>query len=207
MRRLLFVVLIALMISLPASAYNYTIGSYGYDFGQQFTATAAGSSGTLSGYQVAVNLSNSTGVSTATKLYTNGTTRVDWTDIVFTDGSDNLLNFWIENNTATATDAYAYVRVPTISTGGTTIRAYYGNASQLVSGMNGYSTYGRPIPSVTVSIQNSTHSESYASTTNNAGGYYADASTSAVFTSGRLYNIFGSKSGYNTSQIYQKVVV
>lgn len=69
------------------------------------------------------------------------------------------------------------------------------------------STYGRPIPSVAVSITNATYGESYSSTTNNAGGYFADLSTGAAFVSGRLYNIQGTKSGYNASVVYQKVIV
>lgn len=120
---------------------KYTVGSYAYCDGQQFTVTAAGSSGTLSGYQVAVNVSNMSGISSTTMIYTNGTTRPDWTDVVFTDSSNNRLNFWKENNTETSTTAYFWVRYPTVATSGTTGRVYYGNASQLVRLENGYSTF------------------------------------------------------------------
>ena len=141
MKRILFLLLAMCLIVPMASAFNYTVGSTGYDFGQQFTTTANAGTGTLSGYQIMLNVSNSTGVSTSTILYTNGSTQVDWDDVVFTDGSNNQLPFWIENNTYTATGASVWVKVPSITTAGSSVRVYYGNVSKASSEMNGYNTF------------------------------------------------------------------
>lgn len=102
--------------------------------------------GTQTDYQVKFILSNSSGVSgyyaPDNIIYTNGTTRPDWYDVNATDGSDTPLKFWIENNTYTANNATAWVKVPSIAVGNTsTGKWYFGNAGQVASTMNGYATF------------------------------------------------------------------
>lgn len=134
MKRL--IVLLALIILLsPVSAYM------GYGNGTQFNVTANTSTGTQTNYPIKITLSNATGVSSSTAIYTNGTTLPNWYDIAFTDGSDSPLSFWIENNTYTSTQATAWVKIPSISTSGTVTRAYYGNASKTTSDINGAGTF------------------------------------------------------------------
>lgn len=139
MKRHIFLLIALCLIVGVASAFNYTIDGTGYNFGQQFTATAPSGTGILSDYQVRVNLSSLVAPSTATTLYTNASTRSDWNDIRFTDGT-NLLPHWIENNTYTATNAVAWVRTP-VSPAGTTIRVYYGNATKATSSIDGLNTF------------------------------------------------------------------
>jgi PKD repeat protein len=139
---LAFILLLAL-VAVPASAWLA-----GYQNGTQFTLNTGT---TLTDYQIGLRLSNLTGVSFATTfggsnggiavLYTNGTTKADWSDIRFTDGSDTSLAYWIETGTQNATSAFVWVRVPSISSAGTTkIRFYYGN-SGASSNSNGLSTF------------------------------------------------------------------
>jgi len=75
-------------------------------------------------------------------FYTNGTTRTDWADIVFTDTSNNLLGYWKENNTETSINSTWWVKIPYIwSANNTTIKMYYGNSSLSTSCMNGLNTF------------------------------------------------------------------
>lgn len=65
--------------------------------------------------------------------------------------------------------------------------------------------YGRPIPSATCYLLNTTHSESYNTTGNNAGGYLFDESGSVFLTSGRVYDLWCQRSGYGNSPNYTVV--
>ena len=70
--------------------------------------------------------------------YSNSSMKSDFSDLRFTDsGYTTLLNYWIESYTA-STSAVVWVKVPSISTSGTTIYMYYGNsaASTASSGDN-----------------------------------------------------------------------
>lgn len=201
MRRIFILVILAMLVIPCVSAFNYTIGSYEYNFGQQFTVTASGSSGTLSGYQVAVNVSNMSGISSTTMIYTNGTTRPDWTDVVFTDSSNNRLNFWKENNTETSTTAYFWVRYPTIATSGTTGRVYYGNASQLVRLEDGYSTFeAGSFDDFTTSSLNTTQFIQDGGRTAFSGGY-------VDFTGTKSYSLINTTATYgqNTSLVARAI--
>lgn len=118
----------------------------GYQNVTSFTYNITTGMGTQTDYQIKFILSNSSGVSGTYSgeniIYTNGTTRADWYDVNATDGSSNPLKFWIENNTQTAKNATAWVKVPTISTANSsTGKWYYGNASQNGSTMDGLNTF------------------------------------------------------------------
>ena len=137
MQRLILLVALCLLVSGAMAAYgNYTSFNYNITAGM----------GTQTNYQVKFILSNASGVSgyyaPDNIIYTNGTTRADWYDVNATDGSNNPLPFWIENNTQTAKNCTAWVNVPSIAVGNTsTGRWYYGDVAQSASTMNGYNTF------------------------------------------------------------------
>lgn len=119
-------------------------GAMAYDYGNvtQFNYEITEAMGTQTDYQILFTLSNATGVSGNNIIYTDGTTRPDWTDILPTDESDNPVPFWIENHTATSTSIKAWVKVPVISSDNTSVgKWYYGNASQDTTTMNIYNTF------------------------------------------------------------------
>lgn len=146
-KRLFFLVALLLAIVIvPASAW---LG--GYQNGTQFVLNTGT---TLTNYQIGLRLSNLSGTSTSSTfggsnggigvLYTDHTTMANWSDIRFTDSSDNPLSYWVETGTQNATSAFAWVRLPSISSAGTTrVRFYYGcttasSASDGISTFNGY---------------------------------------------------------------------
>lgn len=67
------------------------------------------------------------------------------------------------------------------------------------------SGYGRPIPSATCYLKNTTNAELYSTTTNNAGWYLFDESTPAILTSQRPYDLWCEKIGYGNSANYMVV--
>jgi PKD repeat protein len=139
---LAFVLLLA-FIAAPASAWLA-----GYQNGTQFVLNTGT---TLTNYQIGLRLSSRSGISTSSTfggsnggiavLYTNGTTKADWSDIRFTDDSDNLLTYWLETGTQNATSAFVWVLLPSITSDGLTkVRFYYGN-SGASSASNGFGTF------------------------------------------------------------------
>lgn len=65
--------------------------------------------------------------------------------------------------------------------------------------------YGRPISLPECHLLNTTYSESYTTTGNNAGGYLFDESGSVFLTTGRVYDLWCSRSGYGNSPNYTVV--
>jgi len=65
--------------------------------------------------------------------------------------------------------------------------------------------YGRPIKDATVSLINTTNSESYIKTTGFTGWYLCDEGTSCFLTTARPYDIWGEKPGYSNSANYTAV--
>lgn len=142
MRKILLILIICLCCIPAVMATDLLDYSSNVTFYHNITAGM----GTQSDYQVKFILSNASGVSgyysPDNVVFTNGTTRPDWYDVNATDGSGTPLPFWIENNTQTAYNATAWVKVPSIAVGNTsTGKWYYGNASQSVSTMNGLNTF------------------------------------------------------------------
>lgn len=87
------------------------------DWAYRKAVAVTGSSSPLTDYQVRVPLA-----------YVAGHMNADYSDIRFTDADgETLIPHWLESSTPT--DAAFWVRVPTIPTPGTTVYAYYGNAS------------------------------------------------------------------------------
>ena len=127
----------------PISAY---LTSYG-----GVTVFTVNTSTALTNYDIPINLTNASGVSgylgylnniPENRVYTNGTTRPDWYDVLITDGNDTVLPFWIENNTQTSVSAQAWVNLSSISTSNNTIvRVYYGNSSITSPTWNGNQTF------------------------------------------------------------------
>ena len=65
---------------------------------------------------------------------TAGKIQADLDDLRFTDISGNVLNYWIEDNTAASVDVW--IKAPSVSTTGGIFFMYYGNA-QATSAQNG----------------------------------------------------------------------
>ena len=72
-------------------------------------------------------------------------------------------------------------------------------------GINVTGGYGHPVSAASMVAQNTTYSEYYTTTTNSVGGYKFDQTTSAMLTHNRLYNIWGSKTGFGNSSVYSVV--
>ncbi|MFA5378047.1 MAG: hypothetical protein WC455_20010 [Dehalococcoidia bacterium] len=77
-----------------------------------------------------------------------------------------------------------------------------GNA---LAGVARDTTYGNPIPYAKVWVQNVTTGEYYQRTANSLGYHYCDAAD-CTLVSGRLYDVWGSKTGYSNSTVYQPVI-
>lgn len=65
--------------------------------------------------------------------------------------------------------------------------------------------YGNPIGSATDYLQNMTYGDYCTNTSNMAGWYLFDEGNGCMLTSGRLYNVWGSKAGYSNSTVYMVV--
>lgn len=74
-----------------------------------------------------------------------------------------------------------------------------------IGGVVHESTYGSIIPSPYVSVKNATTAENYVTTGNIRGYYLCDNGASCSVISNRLYDIWGSKTGYSNSTTYQAV--
>ncbi len=143
MKRLLLVMLVMMACVSAVSALPLLTD---YKNVTTFTYNITPSMGSQTNYQIRFILSNSSGVSgyyaPDNIIYTNGITLPNWYDVNATDGSDNPLSFWIENNTQTSKNATAWVSVPAIVIGNTsTGKWYYGNSTQSSSTMSGYNTF------------------------------------------------------------------
>jgi len=105
------------------------------DYKYRRAITLSGQTSDLTDYQVKIELSSSL----TSSLVTAGKLQSDLDDIRFTDANDNqLLNFWIETATTTATSTI-WVKVPGLSASkSSTIYIYYGkpSASSASNGAN-----------------------------------------------------------------------
>lgn len=98
-------------------------------------------SGSQTNYQVKFSIFNTSGTSSGENVYTNGHSNPLWSDLRFTNQSDdNLFDYWIESTNATA--AVVWVKVPNIpnTAGGSSIYIYYGN-SAATNVSNGTNTF------------------------------------------------------------------
>lgn len=75
----------------------------------------------------------------------------------------------------------------------------------LTTGVNISRGYGRPIAGATVFVKNTSTSEQYNRTANIAGWYACGETESCFLTTGRLYDVWGTASGYNNSPNYTAV--
>ena len=71
-----------------------------------------------------------------------------------------------------------------------------------IGGVARETTYGRPIPTARVDLTNVTHSEACDTTTNSVGYYLADYGLPCPLTVNRNYQVWGSKTNYANSTIY-----
>lgn len=130
--------ILAALLIVPASA---TFLSGWYDL--QTVQVNGTADGAVSNYQIAFTVNNSTGTSSGSTFYANGLLKSDWSDLRFTDSSNNLLNYWIENTSVSSGTGRVWVRISSISSGNTSqylVYIYYNNsAATAVS--NGTTTF------------------------------------------------------------------
>ena len=74
-----------------------------------------------------------------------------------------------------------------------------------IGGVARETTYGRPIPTARVDLTNVTHSEACDTTTNSVGYYLADYGLPCPLTVNRNYQVWGSKTNYENSTIYNVI--
>lgn len=65
--------------------------------------------------------------------------------------------------------------------------------------------YGRPIPGASAYLKNTTNGDYCTNTSNNAGWYLFDEGNGCILTSGRLYDVWSTKTGYSNSPNYTVV--
>jgi len=94
------------------------------------------SSSVLSDYQIQFTVYKASGISSGSIIYCNNHCNDDFSDIRFTDTSDNVYSYWIESYTS-GVSAKIWVKFTSLSTSNT-IYVYYGNSSatSLSSGDN-----------------------------------------------------------------------
>jgi hypothetical protein len=101
----------------------------GFNYRRNITINNTANKNTLTDYQVAINLTYSSNM------------QPDFSDIRFTDTSDSLLSYWIENQ-SNSQWAYVWVKVPNIPASSyVTIYVYYGNTTPVSSASNGTNTF------------------------------------------------------------------
>lgn len=127
-----------------------------------------------------------------------------YSDTAMYSGSDILMNI-----TASGYKQYEYTvspvgngDIPLNFTLNTVSPSYNGIG---IRGVFRDTTYGRPIQGVSVAIENSTYGESYNVSTNVAGYYQMDADDSIYLIADRLYNVYGTKTGYGRSANYSVI--
>ena len=106
----------------------YPLANYPYYKPITITNTSGSA---LSNYQVLI-----------TVTYVTGHMNSNFSDLIFTDGSYNNLNYWIQSYTASSS-AQVWVNVTSIPTSGITIYVFYGNpnATSASSGTNTFNYY------------------------------------------------------------------
>ena len=134
-RLLIFSIILMALIGSASAAFDPADYTYSEDFFVNSTTAQTN-------YQVKMILSNATGYSATGVWYTNGTTRDDWLDVAWTDTSNNLLPFWNETGSYTATTSTWWINVSSIADDNTTeIRVHYGDADAVISYANGTATF------------------------------------------------------------------
>lgn len=99
----------------------------------------------LTDYQMKIVLSNATGTSVSSTIYTGGLTQSDWRDVQFNWLNNGVLGaecpYWLDVKNQTANSITAYVKVPYIYANDTAgLRMYYGDASATAKS-NGTATF------------------------------------------------------------------
>ncbi len=123
MRKVLIFLILMLSIQNASAAWWNT--SFGYRTDTQIVNGSRP-------YQISLNISNSTGVNTATQLYCNGHCNVNFSDIRFTLDNTTEIPYWIENSTTGKVWINATVNG--------TINMYYGNSTATTTS-NGVTTF------------------------------------------------------------------
>ena len=110
------VILSVVLIASISIASAYDIGVDEFSQRKLITINNTGNPNTLTEYQVKFDVAHESEM------------QPDFDDLRFTDSSDNIFNYWVEDYIPN-TSAAVWVKIPSISgSGKTTIRMYYGNA-------------------------------------------------------------------------------
>jgi len=99
----------------------------GWNYRKSHTITGS-TAGAQTNYQMNITVYNITGTDSGSNVYVGNKAKLNFGDIRFTDSSDNLLDYWIEEFGTTY--AKFWIEIPSIpaSPGTVTIYMYYGNS-------------------------------------------------------------------------------
>lgn len=138
MKKLLFILILLTILVVPSSAWlsGYTYRNEHYITGN----TSWGASQT--NYHITIDVYRSSGTNSDNDVYVGTNCQNDYDDIRFTDSSDNLLDYWIQDG-YTSSAATIWIEYPTLTTGNNTLYMYYGNAgaSAYTNGLNTFQLY------------------------------------------------------------------
>ncbi|MDD5688259.1 MAG: DUF2341 domain-containing protein [Elusimicrobia bacterium] len=110
-----------------ATIYLSRANWYNENWAYRIPITIYNSTSTLNSFQVFISTKDM-GSSTLAAIRTAGKTNSDYSDIIFVDGSNNKINnYWITPSTINPNGVW--LKIPTISTGTSTVFMYYGNTS------------------------------------------------------------------------------
>ena len=145
MKRLILVLIIlgtSILSLIPIVTSSNTALAWvsGYSYRKSFTVNGT-NDGAMTNYQLKLVVNNSTGVSSGSTVYLNGSSVVWPYDFRFTNSSDTNLDYWIESNTSTA--ATVWVEFNSIVNGSTnqsSFYIYYGKAGD-TGASNGDTTF------------------------------------------------------------------
>jgi len=107
----------------------------GYGYRKKITIS---SSSELTDYQLKFTVNRSTGTDSGFVVYIGTNCKDDYSDVRFTNSSDELLSYWIESSDASS--ATIWVEADSLPSGNTTMYLYYDNSSA-VSVSNGTNTF------------------------------------------------------------------
>jgi PKD repeat protein len=121
----LILILFAAVLISPVSATWLS----GYNYEKTITFTTSGWSANVTNPQVYFTIYRSSGTDSGSNLYLGTGILSNFSDIRFTDSSDNLLNYWVQSVSGTSSEI-VYVKVPSLNTTGSpSIKVYYQNST------------------------------------------------------------------------------
>lgn len=108
-------------------------------WGKRKRVNITGTSSDQTNYTVLFNVFYGSGSDSGNNIYLNSNSKIDFSDIRFTNISGTILDYWIQNYTDSVS-ATIYVKIDDLPTNGTSIFIYYNN-SVASSKSNGTNTF------------------------------------------------------------------